>query len=82
MLSDLNTLQSYEFIYNYTTNIDVQAYFIDELGSSGEPPSRRPARQNDTMKNTAPPRALRGQGLYGGSAPDGLRVMSYSDASG
>lgn len=30
MLNDLNTLQSYEFIYNYATNIDVQAYFIDE----------------------------------------------------
>lgn len=30
MLSDLNTLQSYEFNYNYATNIDVQAYFIDE----------------------------------------------------
>lgn len=30
MLSDLNTVQSYEFIYNYATYIDVQAYFIDE----------------------------------------------------
>ena len=29
----------------------------------------KPARPK-TMKNTAPPRALRGQGFYGGSAPD------------
>ena len=26
--------------------------------------------KGDTMKNTAPPRAFRGRGLYGGSAPD------------
>ena len=32
----------------------------------------QPARPK-TMKNTAPPRALRGQGFYGGSAPDSHR---------
>ena len=53
MLSNfLIIVQSYEFICKYATNIDVQAYFIDEYRSSGEPPSRRPERQNDTMKNT------------------------------
>ena len=33
----------------------------------------RLARLRDTMKNTAPPRALRGQGFYGGRAPDRVR---------
>lgn len=36
-------VQSYEFIYKFATNIDVQAHFIDVWLSSGEPPSRRPA---------------------------------------
>ena len=41
----------------------------DTTAASQEPATRQPSEASNTMKNTAPPRALRGQGFTGAAPP-------------
>lgn len=51
--------------------VDKINVFVDEKRAKNWAKSKAVA--GHTMKNTAPPRAFRGQGFNGGSAPDCLR---------
>lgn len=59
------------YVDKNTPNVEKIHPNVDEKRSKKRTTSQ-PVRPK-TMKNTAPPRALRGQGLYGGSAPDSNR---------
>ena len=59
------------YVDKNTPNVDKNTPNVDEKRAKNWAKSK--AGAGYTMKNTAPPRALRGQGFYGGGAPDCLR---------
>lgn len=49
--------------------MQIKSTFRGILSTNGAPAARAARQQANTMKNTAPPRALRGRGFTGAAPP-------------
>lgn len=67
------------YVDKNTPNVDKNTPNVDEKRAKNWAKSK--AGAGHTMKNTAPPRAFRGQGFYGGSAPDCNRQIKTTALS-